>query len=308
MSTRYRGQARQILYFFLRFYKKAQKYIVLSRLMWYNVKRRTYKKYHKKSCKKLFLIGVIAMTWGSFGIVHITTLVIAAGIITGLYFILKKLPTLVQTIVMGVLSISGLAAIVFNLTSWNSPLEYLPFHLCSLNALVLPVAVFTKSRILNNLLLLWAFGSLAALVVNTAQADFEVFSPTFAFYFFPHTFEAGIPLLMFLLGHAKRDVRCIASTLIITLAVYTGVHLINVFLNAHCIENRLKDPSGALIQVNYMYSIKPENPVLQFFYDLVPQPFFYMLPAIPLVMLYLGSIYSDKLFPPKATTAVPRKK
>lgn len=236
------------------------------------------------------------MTWGSFGIVHITTLLISAGIIAGLYFILKKLPTAAQTAVLGTLSLSGVAAIVFNLTTWNSPIEYLPFHLCSLSAIILPIAVFTKSRVLNNLLLLWSFGSFAALVVNTAQSNFEIFSLTFAFYYFPHTFEVGIPLLMFMLGHAERDKRCIASTLIITLAAYTGVHLINVILNEHCVQNGIIDASGALIQVNYMYSIRPENPVLQFFYSLIPHRFFYMLLALPLVLLYLGGVYSDQLF------------
>lgn len=235
------------------------------------------------------------MTWGSFGIVHITTLFISAGIIVGLYFILKKLPSAAQTAVLGVLSFSGVAAIIFNLTTWNSPIEYLPFHLCSLSAIILPIAVFTKSRVLNNLLLLWSFGSLAALVVNTAQANFEIFSLTFAFYYFPHTFEVGIPLLMFMLGHAKRDMRCIASTLLITLAAYTGVHLINLILNTHCLQNGIIDTSGAPIQVNYMYSIRPENPVLQFFYDLIPHRFFYMLPALPMVLLYLGGVYFDQL-------------
>ncbi len=136
------------------------------------------------------------MTWGSFGIVHITTLFISAGIIAGLYFILRIFSVYVQTAVMGVLSFSGMAAIIFNLATWDSPLEYLPFHLCSLSAIVLPIAVFTQSRVLNNLLLLWSFGSFSALIVNTAQANFEIFSLTFAFYYFPHTLEVGIPLLM----------------------------------------------------------------------------------------------------------------
>lgn len=52
---------------------------------------------------------------------------------------------------------------------WGSPYEYLPLHLCSLTALVLPVAVFTT---LGNLLLLWLLGAVMALVVNTAQANF----------------------------------------------------------------------------------------------------------------------------------------
>ena len=122
------------------------------------------------------------MTWGTFGAVHILSLLASAAIIAILYALLKNKPQKTQIAVLGVLSFAGIAAIIFNLFAWNSPLEYLPLHLCSLAAMVLPFAVFTRSRTLNNLLLLWGLGALMALVINHAQAHFEVFSWTFFFY------------------------------------------------------------------------------------------------------------------------------
>ena len=231
------------------------------------------------------------MLWGSFGIVHIVSLVISVGIIVGLYFGLKPCSGKVQTLVLGILSFSGIGAIIFNLVTWGSPLEYLPLHLCSLNALVLPIAVFTRNKTLNNLLLLWALGALLALVINTAQANFEIFSWTFVFYYFPHTLELGIPILMFLLKLAKKDVKCIISTVTITLVAYTIIHFINVALNAYCIENNIIDYAGNIIQVNYMYSITPANPVLQLFYNVIPYPFWYMLLSVPVIVVYLGAVY-----------------
>ena len=124
------------------------------------------------------------MLWGSFGVVHLLSLFIGAGMIVGLYFLLRRFSAKTQTVVLGILSFSGIAAIIFNLVTWGSPYEYLPLHLCSLTALVLPVAVFTRSKVLGNLLLLWSLGAVMALVVNTAQANFEICSATFAFYFF----------------------------------------------------------------------------------------------------------------------------
>ena len=123
------------------------------------------------------------MLWGSFGTVHILSLLLGAGLIIGLFFLLRKRSAKVQILVLGILSFSSVAAIVYNLIAWGSPYEYLPLHLCSLTAMVLPVAVFTRSKVLSNLLLLWSLGAVMALVVNTAQADFDVFSPTFFFYF-----------------------------------------------------------------------------------------------------------------------------
>lgn len=235
------------------------------------------------------------MTWGSFGLIHILTLILAVGINVGLYFALRRAPQKVQTWILGILSFSGIAAIAFNLLAWNSPVEYLPFHLCSLNALVLPVAVFTRNKTLNNLLLVWSLGAAAALIVNTAQADYELFSDVFCFYYFPHLLECGIPILMFALKLTKKDPKCIGPTLAITMASYTLIHFINLGLNAYCQANQLLDWAGELIQVNYMYSLVPENPLLALFWSVIPVPYWYMYLIVPIVLVYLLAVYAPEL-------------
>lgn len=235
------------------------------------------------------------MLWGSFGVVHILSLLIGAWIIVGLYFLLRCFSAKTQTVVLGILSFSGIAAIIFNLVAWGSPYEYLPLHLCSLTALVLPVAVFTRSKILGNLLLLWSLGAIMALVVNTAQANFEILSATFFFYFFPHLLEFGIPILLFALGLVKKDIKCIGYTLLITLCVLILVHFANVSLNNYFAANQIQNPSGALIQVNYMYTVKPENPVLALCWSLIPYPFWYMMPVVLIVLVYLCLVYLKEI-------------
>lgn len=235
------------------------------------------------------------MLWGSFGVVHLLSLLLGAGMIVGLYFLLRRASVKIQTVVLGILSFSGIAAIIFNLLAWGSPYEYLPLHLCSLTALVLPIAVITRSKVLGNLLLLWSLGAVMALVVNTAQADFEILSATFAFYFFPHLLEFGIPILLVALGLVKMDIKCIGSTLLITLGTLIVVHLANVGLNSYFAANEILNPAGDLVQVNYMYTIKPENPVLALFWSLIPYPFWYMLPVVVIVLVYLLLVYSKQL-------------
>lgn len=235
------------------------------------------------------------MLWGSFGVVHILSLLIGAGSIVGLYFLLRRFSAKTQTIVLGILSFSGIAAIIFNLVTWGSPYEYLPLHLCSLTALVLPVAVFTRSKTLGNLLLLWSLGAVMALVVNTAQANFEICSATFVFYFFPHLLEFGIPILLFALGLVKKDIKCIGTTLLITLCAFTLVHFANVVLNSYFAAHQILDPSGTLIQVNYMYTIKPENPVMSLFWSLIPYPFWYLMPVVLIILIYLVIVYIKQI-------------
>lgn len=231
------------------------------------------------------------MAWGTFGTAHILSLVFALLLNVALYFVLKRCPQKLQISVLGILSFSGIAAIIYNLVAWDSPLEYLPFHLCSLNALILPFAVFTRNKVVANLTLLWSLGAAVALILNQAVAEAAILDPVFCFYYFPHVFEMSIPILLFKLGLCKLDARCILSTVGITGAAYTAIHFINVAINAYCIENNITDWAGDVIQVNYMYSITPDNPILVLFHNLIPHSFWYMLPAVLIAAVYLGAIY-----------------
>ena len=231
------------------------------------------------------------MTWGFLSSAHIISLILAVGIITLSYFILKNKSDRVKTIVLGILSFSGIAAIIYNLVARNSPLEYLPLHLCSLNAMVLPFAVFTRKKVLNNLLLLWSIGALFALIINVSVSEAEILSWTFVFYYFPHVFELGIPILMFLLKLAKKDVKCIISTVVITMTVYTLIHFVNLWINSYAIKNNIVDLAGNVIKVNYMYSIYPDNPLLNLFYSIIPYQYWYMYLTMVVIVIYLGIVY-----------------
>ena len=235
------------------------------------------------------------MTWGFLSTAHILSLVIGILIVLVLYFLLRGRSKRLTIAVLGILSFSGIAALIYNLVSWGAPLEYLPLHLCSLNALVLPAAVFTRNKILNNLLLLWSFGALFALLVNVSVAETTLFSPVFCFYYFPHVLEFGIPILMFALKLVRKDIRCIAPTLVITWAVYTLIHLINVWINGYTAAHSILDSAGNVVRVNYMFSITPDNPLLQLFYKLIPHPYWYMYPAFLLIVVYLVVVYAKEI-------------
>ena len=243
------------------------------------------------------------MEWGSYGPIHLLSLAFAAVAVIGLYFILKNRSMMVKTIVLGILSFSGIAAIIFNLVEWNSPLEYLPLHLCSINALLLPIVVFTRNKQLGNLLLVWCLGALAALVVNQAQANFILFTPTFNFYFFPHVLEFGIPILLFKLKLVELDYKCIGSTLLLTILIYTGIHLCNVGLNAYCEANQILNSAGEVIKVNYMYSIVPENPLLALFKQVIPYDYWYMYMIVPILVVYLSIVYLPQILRKKNKAA-----
>ena len=235
------------------------------------------------------------MLWGTFTLAHIISLLIAIVLNFVIFTILKNKNDKIKTLVLLCLSSFGILAIIFNLIAWNSPIEYLPFHMCNINALLIPIALITKNKKIGNLLLLWSVGALIALIVNHSAANFELLSITFLQYYLSHTFEFGIPILIFALKISPLDAKTIPSTLLISLCILIVVHFINLGLNKYIEINDLRDWKGDLIVVNYMFTIKPDNPALQFFYNLIPIPFLYVLPIFPIFTIYLLLIYTPTI-------------
>lgn len=228
------------------------------------------------------------MKWGFMTPAHIATLVLAAAILMGLYCFLKNKTAKTQTRVLFAFSLTGIAAIVYNLLRWNSPLEYLPLHLCSVNAMLLPAAVLTRNKTLGNLLLVWCLGALAALIANFEMAETELFGEAFVFYYFPHVFEFGIPVLLFKLKLVEKNRHCIGSTMAITMGIYTAVHVTNVAINHWCAA------VGNGIRVNYMFSIEPTNPLVALFHRIIPYEYWHMYMVLPIVAVYLLVLYAPE--------------
>lgn len=236
------------------------------------------------------------MLWGApFHTVHLITLAIAAALIVGLYFLLKYLPERARYICILVLSLSGLVAIIYNLVAWDSPLEYLPFHMCSIAAILLPIAVLTRNRYVGNLLLVWCLGSILALVFSDAQAGYEIMSPAFFIYYVPHVLEFAVTIYLFKFGYVKKDYRCIPATVGITVGIYTVVHFINLGLNHYCATHGIVDWAGEILTFNYMFSMEPTTSIFFLFWKIIPQPYWYMYVAVLILVIYLVILYLPQI-------------
>ena len=236
------------------------------------------------------------MQWGTFSITHIVSLLLSVGFTLGMHFVFRNRSKRTKKIFLVALSVPGLISIVWNMLQWGTPLEYLPLHMCAITLILLPVTVIKESNVLGNLLLLFGLGAVLALVVNTAQGEYELWSIAFITYYFPHTFEFAACILLFTLGITKFKLKYILTTVGLTFGIFTVVHFINLGLNAYCAANELINPSGELIQVNYMFSYYPDNPLLSIFYKVIPYKYWYMLLAVPIIIIYLLIIYNISYF------------
>jgi len=229
------------------------------------------------------------MKWGTFSFLHILTMLLAAAILVGLYFLLRRKSQKVQTWTLGSLSFLGIAAILYELLTKTPTVANLPLHLCSINAMLLPIAVFTRNKTLGNLLLVWCLGALAALVLNYDMTEQPLFSWNVFFYYFPHIMEFGIPILLVALKLVKKDPKCIASTMGISLGIYTLVHFLNLLLGQYC------QSAGIDYSPNYMFSMRPNNPLVELFYSWIPHTYWYMYLVLPIVLVYLLIVYAPEL-------------
>lgn len=204
---------------------------------------------------------------------------------TVLLVFLRKRSIRCRRVVLGVLSFAGLPAIIWYPAAFGDLLRFLPLELCSYTALLLPVAVWTGNRRLNNILLLWAVGAFSAILLNPAETAWRPGETEFWMFFVPHAAEAAIPPLVFALGLSEKDVRCIPITLGATLGAGAFSHACNLMINRFFAE------AGSSLCVNYMFAEWPENPVLDVCWRILPVRFAYLLVLAPAVLVLLTLLY-----------------
>lgn len=222
------------------------------------------------------------LRWGSYTPAHFVTLALFPLTVLALYFLLRRRRARTQKIVLTLCSLWGIAAIIYNLVSWGRPLEYLPLHLCSLTAILLPLAVLTEKPLFQNMLPLFGIGAAFAVICNQGAANFRITTWVFVFYYVPHLFECSVPIVLMLLRRFSPSPRYILPVMGTTFGIYTLVHFCNLAVNRLLLFQGVTDGSGKPATVNYMFSLAPEGiPPLEFFWRLIPHPYFYMLLAVP---------------------------
>lgn len=237
------------------------------------------------------------MTWGTFTVQHILSLAAIVAFAVSLHFILKRLSDKAKTRVLFAVSLIGVAAVLYDLVRWGQPLLYLPLHLCSLNALIIPFAVLTKNKVAAHLTLVWSLGAMLVLIVNTGQAYYEMFSEAFWVFVLCHTVDVTVPALLFTTGLVEFNIKKAPAVIGTTMAAYTGVHFINLGINKHLAKKAASlalyaRSRAAIPQVNYMYSLGDEgNAAFAFFKQIIPYDYWHMYLIAPIIAVFLFSVH-----------------
>ena len=220
---------------------------------------------------------------------HLLTLAIGILLVACVYVLFRHLPSKTRIPILFLLSLLGPISMIWDLFAHEDWLRFLPLHLCSFNAALIPVVVLTRNERLGNLLLLWCLGGAMALLLNGTEAAWNPSSLDFWAFFVPHVFEICIPVFMFAFHYVKKKLKYIPGTILITGIAYTFVHLVNVLINRHL------EQVQAAYRVNYMFSLWPDNAFQQMLWNIVPYAYWYSYLYFPLVVVWLGAVYLPEI-------------
>ena len=159
----------------------------------------------------------------------------------------------------------------------------LPFHLCNVNMILIPIAVLTKKRpLLSFCFFVGPLGATLALVMPGNGFDgYSILLPRMIGYFGTHFMIVILALSIVTFGFYRPRFRDIPMTALTLAAVAFVAFLISLLFRV----------TGLNAFANYFYTMDPEgNPVLTIFQRLIPVPYLYLLPSILVIAAYASIV------------------
>ena len=155
-----------------------------------------------------------------------------------------------------------------------------PLQLCNINMILLPIAVWKKSRPLQSFaFFLGPLGALMALAMPANGFDgYSLLLPRMLGYYGTHFMVVieGLALVTFDLFRPR--LRDLPGTILSALIISFVIFCINLLLRW----------SGLHPKANYFYSVETEgNFLLELFHSWIPFPFLYLLPCIIILGVYM---------------------
>ena len=156
----------------------------------------------------------------------------------------------------------------------------LPFHLCNINMILLPVAVMGNIQSLKSFcFFIGPLGAAVALLMPGSEFDNAyLFLPRIIGFYGTHFMIIIEALMLVTFGFYRPAYQDIPKAIAILVALCLAMHGLNLFLRRFGIYDRS----------NYFYTMETEeNSFLAFFYSRIPHPFFYLLPLFLVAALYM---------------------
>ena len=198
---------------------------------------------------------------------------VIASVITFVWFILYKYNLSLDT------DFNIITAELGGFNWWGE----LPFHLCNINMIMLPIGVLLKKKpILSMCFFVGPLGALMAIVMpGLGFSGYSILIPRIFSYYGTHFMIIVEGLLIVTLGLYEPKFKDIPKTILTTVILCCITFVINVVLRL----------TGLNPNSNYFFNMSPEgNPILEALYNMIPIPLLYVMPCSIILALYILAV------------------
>ncbi len=169
-------------------------------------------------------------------------------------------------------------------------LTLLPLQLCNIAVFMIPASLYYKKTILMDFAFYLCLpGALAAILIPSNDYAVVYSGMTISYYIF-HGLIFLIPLMMahWKLYDPKPSVKKAVQLTAMVLLIGGALHFFNVFMN-----------QSFQIKANYFFTMKdlsaPTNPAFALFAQWIPYDFFFLLPALPILYVYMLVLFGFRI-------------
>ena len=156
----------------------------------------------------------------------------------------------------------------------------LPLHMCNINMILIPIAVWRKNRSLMSFnFFTGTLGATMALMMpSMGFAGYPLFMPRLIGFWGTHFMVLIESIALITYGLYKPAFKDVPKTLLTIVIVTFCIFLIDLFIRT----------TGLNPRANYFFAMETEgNPVLNIFHNLVPIPFVYLIPCLLIIAPYM---------------------
>ncbi|MBR5137096.1 MAG: YwaF family protein [Clostridia bacterium] len=224
----------------------------------------------------------------TFDQTHITFLIVTIAFYGITMFAISKMPRWAQNIMFGIGALICFGGLFFRYAmdfKFTLDFDFKTFaiqmmQVCNFNAILVLLMLVPKFELARQYSIFFSLAAACTYMLSLPSnfASHNWYDVTILNSWLNHTFAIGLPLWMFAAGRLKPDKKYIWSVTLCVIAYFTVAY--------GCIE--WLHSTGALAQnVSFSFIHDPGKiPFLVWFYKLIPMPYFYLFPLIPIMFGY----------------------
>lgn len=157
----------------------------------------------------------------------------------------------------------------------------LPLQLCNINLFLIPIGILTRRRgILGFAFFIAPLGAAMALTFpEIAFNGYSLLLPRMLGFYFTHLLLIVCGISLTTLGFYRPEYRDFPGIVAAFIVLSLGAHLVNTILR-----------STVCPQADYFFTYGADISVLNLLWSVIPIPYVYLLPALAVLLAYMGAI------------------